>query len=366
LLDSLLQEEKMQLFCFLFLVMSLGSGLAQEDRSYSKIVTKPNGETEGDIFVDLPAQSYYKIKFTVRAPKHLDPEPSYRRNNNVEHKSRQLPTPSEAVETPPQSVEAAANIGETANAYNDEIVKERKIVERSTVAPQQGEASERPISYRYRILPSKLKAQGHSVNGIHTYPRSKPVKPYYPTRYSPYPSPSYSPTISYQTPASNQPPTQPYPTSTQPTVEETTYTQEATTVEPEVAVDEVIEISEYDQEVDKPSNPEEGELREEDAQMLQFTYKIRNKEEPTIYSSAPVYTYTPSTPVFSYTTSTPVFTYTPTTSPDDAKPRKYTFTLVDSDTEETRGEELQRFRRRPFTRLRRRMNPSFAPMMAAV
>ena len=47
----------------------------------------------------------------------------------------------------------------------------------------------------------------------------------------------------------------------------------------------------------------------------------RNKEEPTIYSSAPVYTYTPSTPVFSYTTSTPVFTYTPTTSPDDAKPR---------------------------------------------
>ena len=79
--------------------------------------------------------SFFNIYF--RAPKHLDPEPSYRRNNNVEHKSRQLPTPSEAVENPPQSVEAAADIGETANAYNDDIVKERKIVERSTVAPQQ-------------------------------------------------------------------------------------------------------------------------------------------------------------------------------------------------------------------------------------
>jgi len=363
----------MQLFCFLFFVLFLGSGLAKEDKSYSKIVTKPNGETEGDIFVDLPAQSYYKIKFTVRAPKHLEPEPSYRRINNVEHKSRQLPTPSETIENAPQTVENAPKIAENDNAFNDAIVKERKIVERSTVAPPQdkGEESKRPISYRYRILPSKLKTEGHSGNGIHAYPRSKPLKPYYPTRYSPYPSPSYSPTISYQTTASQQQPTRPYPTSTQPTVEETTYTQEtyeATTVEPtEVAIDEVIEISEYDQEVAEPSNQEQGELSEEDDhQMLQFTYKIRNKEEPTVYPSAPSYTYTPSTPVFSYTTSTPVFTYTPTTSPDDSKPRKYTFTLVDSDTEETREEELQRFRRRPFTRLRRRMNQFFAPIMAAV
>jgi len=250
----------MQLFCFLFFVLFLGSGLAKEDKSYSKIVTKPNGETEGDIFVDLPAQSYYKIKFTVRAPKHLEPEPSYRRINNVEHKSRQLPTPSETIENAPQTVENAPKIAENDNAFNDAIVKERKIVERSTVAPPQdkGEESKRPISYRYRILPSKLKTEGHSGNGIHAYPRSKPLKPYYPTRYSPYPSPSYSPTISYQTTASQQQPTRPYPTSTQPTVEETTYTQEtyeATTVEPtEVAVDEVIEITEYDQEVAEPSN----------------------------------------------------------------------------------------------------------------
>ena len=80
---------------------------------------------------------FFSYHIYFRAPKHLEPEPSHRRINNVEHKSRQLPTPSETIENAPQTVENAPKIAENDNAFNDAIVKERKIVERSTVAPPQ-------------------------------------------------------------------------------------------------------------------------------------------------------------------------------------------------------------------------------------
>jgi len=217
LLDSLLQEIQRMLVS---LLVVLGCGLSQAaqysnkvDKSYSRISTEDNGDTVGKIFVDLPAESYYRLQFRFRATPDSYRPPSTNLVNYAPRKSVKIAEkPSKGTEEDEVPVEG----------YAGDVAED---VEDSAPVPQEEIVAEeiRPLSLSYKLVKKAKDKPTYFYPTFNSQPSTpKPIQSFSPQPTpqptTPQPIQTYSPTptlspIKDQTPQPSPAPLSPQPTS---------------------------------------------------------------------------------------------------------------------------------------------------------